>query len=145
MEINKVTVAQVENLIEELFDGKHRIKLDAQKIGDVYGEPESGSQAFLFTATDSDGVIIGMATLYHVRLLTRHLGVIEEVVTLKPVRGNGVGTTLVNQAIEMAKKLGCDCVELNVRKDKKEVKKFYEKLGFKDRKNDAMRLTLKAS
>ena len=84
-----------------------------------------------------------MTMLYVVELFSRKFGVIEEVVTFSAYRNKGLGSSLVKKAINKAEKLGCDCVELNVREDKPEVQKFYEGLGFVDRKNKAMRLQLK--
>ena len=71
--------------------------------------------------------------MYVMKLFSRKLAVIEEVVTLKEYRNKGIGSKLVTSAINKAKELGCDCVELTVRQDNKDVQRFYENLGFKDR------------
>ena len=79
---------------------------------------------------------------YDVELPSRHLGVIEEVFTLEEYRKRGSSTKLILEAIDYAKTIGCDCVELTVRQDKPEIQAFYKKLGFEDRLNHAYRLKL---
>ena len=86
-----------------------------------------------------NGKCVSWCYLYTVKLPSRKLAVIEEVFTLEDYRGAGLASKVVKQAIEKAKALSCDCVELNVRQGKDG---FYENLGFKDRNNKAMRLVL---
>lgn len=133
---------QLSNLVEELFDNKYKRSLSLDDISAVYRPIQPEPTADLFTKEDDDGNIIAMATLYHVRLLTRHLGFIDGVCVLKEHRGKGIATELIKQAIARARELDCDCVELNVRNDKPEVQRLYEKCGFIDRNNKSMRLWL---
>ena len=127
-----------EKLIYELFDKKFKKKLTAPDLARV----EEQDNVHIFTHQE-DGQIVAMTVLYVVHLFSRNLGVIEEVVTLDKYRNKGIGSSLVKEAIEKAKELELDCVELNVPERKPAVVKFYEGLGFKDRKNKAMRLWIK--
>lgn len=79
---------------------------------------------------------------YDVELPSRHVGVIEEVNTHEDYRQQGRATKLIKEAMEHAKMIGCDCVELTVRKDKPEIQEFYKSLGFYDRLNLAYRYEL---
>jgi ribosomal protein S18 acetylase RimI-like enzyme len=127
-----------EKLIYELFDKKVKKTLTAQDLIRV----EEQNNLYVFTH-EEDGQIVAMTVLYVIYLFSRNLGVIEEVVTLMEHRNKGIGSTLVKQAIEKAKELELDCIELNVPERKPDVIGFYEHLGFEDRKNRAMRLWIK--
>lgn len=122
-------------LVSQLFGGSFQKKLSKHDIYRIISQPG----VFLFFHVE-DKKIVGMALLYVVRLMSRVKGVIEEVVTLEKYRNRGIGSSLVKQAIKKAQELGITCIELNVREDKPGVQKFYEDLGFYDRKNKSMRL-----
>ena len=92
--------------------------------------------------TTEDGKIISSLYFYNVKLPSRHLGVIEEVFTDTAHRKKGHATKLILEAIEYAKTIGCDCVELTVRQDRPEIQTFYKSLGFTDRLNLAYRKLL---
>lgn len=57
---------------------------------------------------------------------------LEDVFVEEGKRGNGAGTEIVKAAIAEAKKLGCYKIIGTSRHAKKEVHRFYEKLGFKN-------------
>lgn len=89
-----------------------------------------------------DGTEVSRLYFYHVKLPSRHLGVIEEVSTDEGHRRKGYATENIKGAIAFARSIGCTCVELTVREDKPDIQAFYQSLGFKDRLNRAYRLTL---
>lgn len=89
-----------------------------------------------------NGIEVSSLMFYDVKLPSRHLGVIEEVKTLEEYRKQGRATKLVKEAIGYAKELGCNCVELTVRRDKPEVQELYKRIGFYDRLNLAYRYDL---
>lgn len=125
----------VEKLIAELFDNKFKKKFNKDDVVRIMNQ----DNVYVFFHTDN-GKIVAMTVLYVVELFSRKLGVIEEVVTLKTHRNRGIGSSLIRRAIKKAKELELTCVELNVKEDSPEIQKFYENLGFYDRKNKAMRL-----
>ncbi|AYV66325.1 GNAT family N-acetyltransferase [Niallia circulans] len=55
---------------------------------------------------------------------------IEGVRTVSSVRGKGVGTQLINWAIERAKERGCHLIQLTTDKQRPDAMRFYERLGF---------------
>lgn len=59
-------------------------------------------------------------------------GFIEDVFVDEVLRGNGIGTKLVNRLIEEARKLGCYKLICCNKNGKYKVHKLYLKLGFKD-------------
>ena len=83
----------------------------------------------------SDGEkIIGRAYLY---LLNNDLhdvpfGFIEDVFVEEAYRGQGIGTSLINEAIKQAKENKCHKVIMTSRYDKDSVHNLYQKIGFQD-------------
>lgn len=95
-----------------------------------------------FFTDENEGKAISSLILYTVKLPSRNLGVIEEVFTLPEYRKQGRARKLMLQAIEKAKELELDCLELTVREDSPHIQEFYKSLGFFDRLNRAYRLKL---
>jgi GNAT superfamily N-acetyltransferase len=68
--------------------------------------------------------------------------IIDSVEVEEEERGHGIGTKLIEQALELARKQDVDSVELNVNKDNIPAKKLYEKIGFKKTNKDYYRKLL---
>lgn len=68
---------------------------------------------------------------------------IDNIQTKEEFRGKGYGTQLINKAINLAKKLKVDSIELVVNKDNKVAKKLYGKAGFTKAHKDYYRLILR--
>jgi GNAT superfamily N-acetyltransferase len=84
-----------------------------------------------FVAVDNDE-ILGVLTLHTQRKLIRDGGIagfIEDVAVKEKYRGKNIGSMLVQEAVEKAKKLGCYKVILSCFSDKI---KFYERNGFRE-------------
>ncbi len=99
------------------------IKVNKETTKDCY--------AVKITATD-DGKEIGRARLYvlYNDLHAEPYGLLEDVFVEENHRGGGVGTKLVQTAIEEAKKIGCYKLIATVRNSRGEVCPWYEKQGF---------------
>lgn len=67
---------------------------------------------------------------------------IENVRVDKDCRDLGIGTRLMNYAIELAKNNDCSIVQLTSDKSRKDAHRFYERLGFKAT-HEGMKLNLK--
>jgi GNAT superfamily N-acetyltransferase len=90
------------------------------------------SQGGLLVA-DRDGEVVGVCQLIVFRHLQSRGGLCAEVesVHVHPDhRGNGIGTTLMEAAIERARELGCYRVQLTSNVARTEAHRFYEALGF---------------
>lgn len=68
--------------------------------------------------------------------------IIDSFLVKKEFRGKGYGTKLIKKAINLAKKLKVDSIELVANKDNKTVKRLYEKVGFEKTNKDYCRLIL---
>lgn len=130
---------EIKQLILELFGGQFTKDYSQKDIDRIVSQ--DNVYPFLYYV---DKQLVAITMLYVVELFSRKIGVVEEVCTLQEYRSKGIGSSLVKKAIEQAKNLGCDFVELNVREDKPEIQKFYQNLGFYDRNNRAFRLPLKS-
>ena len=89
------------------------------------------SKAIRISATQ-EGVEVGHAYIF---LITNDLhpqpyGLLEDVMVDESQRGNGIGTELIKEAIEVSRKAGCYKVLATSRFSRENVHRLYEKLGF---------------
>lgn len=105
-------------------------------------ERESYDAAFVEMSNDPnngeivsvrDGAVIGCYQLTFIRGLS-HVGAeraqIESVRISSSLRGGGLGTLMMNDAIERARERGCFQVQLTTDVRREHTKRFYERLGF---------------
>ncbi|MEM5593330.1 GNAT family N-acetyltransferase [Niallia circulans] len=104
--------------------------------------PASYLQAFQAIAEDPNNElvvacfgneIVGVQQITFTPYITHQGGwraTIEGVRTASSVRGKGVGTQLINWAIERAKERGCHLIQLTTDKQRPDALRFYERLGF---------------
>ncbi len=81
-----------------------------------------------------DGEEVASAYLYLLKNNhhKRPFGLIEYVIISEKLRGQGIGTRVVKEMIETAKKENCYKLILTSRHSKPKVHELYEKLGFED-------------
>lgn len=96
----------------------------------------------LFVARDGGGEIIGSLTLALFRTPTGVRAWIEDVVVDSAVRGGGIGSALVGEAVELARKAEARTVDLTSRPDREDANRLYQRLGFERRETNVYRLTL---
>ncbi len=78
---------------------------------------------------------IARAYLYimHNDLHREPFGLLEDVYVAENHRGRGLGTQVIEQAIEAAKEQGCYKLIATSRKSRPQVHQLYQKLGFHER------------
>jgi len=83
---------------------------------------------------EREGKEVGRAFLYLLKndLHDHPYGIVEDVYVEESLRGQGVGTELVNELIEEAKRLNCYKLIATSRHERPKVHALYEKLGFKN-------------
>jgi len=89
--------------------------------------------------------VVGVQQMTFTPYLTRQGGwraTIEGVRTSSTVRGKGIGTELINWAIERAKQRGCQLIQLTTDKTRDDAIRFYERLGFQAT-HEGMKMKLK--
>ena len=104
--------------------------------------PEAYYQAFEQIAADPnnlllvsvlDNRVVGTLQLTFTASLSYRGGwraTVESVRTEESLRGQGIGTTLMRHAIELAKRKGCVLIQLSTHHTRKDAQRFYERLGF---------------
>lgn len=139
LHFREATEKDVDRIVEMLADdvlGRQRERYE-QPL------PESYLQAFkaidsdpnneLVVACDGDEVV-GVQQITFTPYLTHQGGwraTIEGVRTSASVRGEGVGTKMIQWAIARAEKRGCHLIQLTTDKQRPDALRFYERLGFK--------------
>ncbi|MHA6252631.1 GNAT family N-acetyltransferase [Oceanobacillus sp. CAU 1775] len=92
----------------------------------------------------SGSQILGVQQLTFTPYITHQGGwraTIEGVRTLRSARGLGVGTALIQWAIDRARERGCHLIQLTTDKSRDEALHFYRKLGFQPT-HEGMKLKL---
>ena len=96
----------------------------------------------LFLVKEKDE-ILGMLTLITIRIPTGIRCIIEDVVVDAKLRGKGAGRKLMEAAIQKAKDLGCDNINLTSSPQREAANALYKKLGFQIRETNVYRKALK--
>lgn len=109
-----------------------------------YEQPLPESYLNAFKAIESDpnnelivacfgDEIVGVQQITFTPYLTRQGGwraTIEGVRIASATRGKGIGSNLIEHAVQRAKERGCHIVQLTTDKKREEALQFYERLGF---------------
>lgn len=90
---------------------------------------ESSNDNIMILARDEEGNIVGNASLNRLRRRMHHRAGIA-ITVLKKHWNQGVGTTLLTSLVSMAKEIGVEIIDLEVRSDNTHAIHVYEKLGF---------------
>ena len=79
-----------------------------------------------------DGQVVGMVTLLYTisTALGEPVALLEDLIVFPNVRGVGVGTKLLEQAIEIARLQGCKRITLLTDRDNESAQRFYLNHGF---------------
>jgi ribosomal protein S18 acetylase RimI-like enzyme len=88
---------------------------------------------------EEDNRYIGSLTLVVFRIPSGTRARIEDLVVQETARGRGVGRALVQKAIEMAKALGAEAVDLTTHPSREAANALYKKLGFARRETHVYR------
>jgi GNAT superfamily N-acetyltransferase len=80
-----------------------------------------------------DGDVVGVCQLFAVRHLQERGGLCAEIESMHvhpDSRGRGIGTQLLNAAVEVASGWGCYRVQLTSNKVRSDAHRFYQRAGF---------------
>ena len=99
------------------------------------------SNTFIFIA-EEDNIIVGTLTLLINQIPTGQKAWIEDVVVDSSLRGKGIGKSLIQHAIEFAKRKGIAKIDLTSRPERVAANELYKKLGFEKRDTNIYRLTI---
>ena len=93
----------------------------------------------LVCALDENDRILGMLSLVVFDIPTGRRAWIEDVVTDQAARGQGVGQSLVDAAVEHARELGAKTVDLTSRPTREAANRLYRRVGFLQRETNVYR------
>jgi len=96
---------------------------------------------YLFTARDQEK-IVGLASIYFQKLLSKKTSWVEDVVVDKNYQGQGLGKKLTEVLIAKAKELGVDNIDLTSKPHRLAANNLYQKLGWQKRETNVYRLRL---
>jgi len=124
---NKKT-ADINRLLRQV--SKNPSTLETEDLGRILRQKNTFIYVLSDTKTDE---IIGMATAHFWENLTKKKWYIDHIVVEKNYRGMGFGRNLCEQIIKDATASKADYIHLHVDKENKPAKKFYKKLGWRER------------
>ncbi len=119
------------SLLDVLFSQEAEFKPDAlaQTAGlrMIMNNPECG----IILVARHKGRLVGMVSLLFTvsTALGGKVAILEDMVVLPTERGAGIGTKLLNAAIDTARKNACQRLTLLTDNDNDKARKFYEKQG----------------
>ena len=102
----------------------------------------SREDTHLFVAYGESGEIVGMLTLLIVAIPTSRKAWIEDVVTDKAHRGEGIGEALVKMAVEVARAEGAKRIYLTSNPKREAAHRLYKRCGFEQYDTAVFRLEL---
>lgn len=106
-----------------------------EELGEIVASPA----ARLLVAREDDGRILGTLTLALFRAPTGIRAWIEDVVVDTEARGSGLGSALVERALEVAAAAGARTVDLTSRPSREAANRLYRRLGFEERETNVYR------
>lgn len=131
-----MNIVLVDDPTDELLDGM--IRLIPQLISspacftreNIRCMLVSGASSLIIARSD-EGVLIGMLTLIVYRVPTGIRARIEDVVVDEYVRGRGIATALIQNAIKNARARGANGITLTSNPRREQANRLYQKMGFK--------------
>jgi GNAT superfamily N-acetyltransferase len=99
---------------------------------DAFGQIDADPRQLLAVA-EQDGRLVGTLQLTFIPYLSHRGGeraLIEAVRIAGDARGEGLGRTMLEWAIDQARRRGCRMVQLTTDKRRGDARRFYESLGF---------------
>ena len=103
-------------------------QLDSAKLSAIVASPAS---TVLLARLDKQ--IVGTLTLVTFTIPTGGRAWIEDVVVDEAARGRQVATTLIDEAIRIARQFGARTVDLSSRPSRESAGRLYERVGFQQR------------
>ena len=135
IKISEIEEGDLENGFLETLDFlRNASGLDKNKAREILKKIKQNPNHIIHVAID-DRKVVGTTTLFIEQKLIHDggfVGHIEDVVVRKDYEGKGVGIRLVTSMLERAKEKNCYKTILDCKDD---VKKFYERIGFKSESN----------
>ncbi|MCK9621535.1 MAG: GNAT family N-acetyltransferase [Methylobacter sp.] len=127
-------------LFSQEADFKPDYEAQSRGLARIISSPEVG----LVVVARQDGQVVGMANLLYTvsTALGDRVALLEDVVVSPSVRGSGVGSRLMEHAIQFARLNGCKRITVLTDRENESAQRFYQKHGFGFSAMMPMRLSL---
>jgi len=126
----------INNLLPQLSSSAQNISIER------LSELVLSDNSIIFLGFDESGQILGMLSLIIVKIPTGNKAWIEDVVVDQNARGKGLGKSLMNHALEDAKKRGVKSIDLTSRPSRESANMLYQNLGYEIRQTNVYRYKL---
>jgi len=129
---NALDIPSLCELLGLLFSQEADFKPDREAqsrgLALIIGNPEVG----LIIVARQDGKIVGMVNLLYTvsTVLGDRVALLEDMVVSPSVRGSGIGSQLLEQAIQFSRLSGCKRITLLTDRGNESAQRFYQKYGF---------------
>lgn len=146
MEIRELTKDDISSLLElyvQLDEANRELSLE--KSAEVWTDEIEGNKNIHYFGAIDDGKVVSSCYCVIIPNLTnfnRPICFVENVVTDKKYRKQGLASKVIKMAVETAKKSGCYKVILQSGIARKEAHQFYENLGFNGNSKKAFDMRL---
>jgi GNAT superfamily N-acetyltransferase len=127
-------------LFAQEADFKPDYEAQSRGLARIISSPEVG----LVVVARQDGRVVGMVNLLYTvsTALGDRVALLEDVVVSPSVRGSGVGSRLMEHAIQFARLNGCKRITVLTDRENESAQRFYQKHGFGFSAMMPMRLSL---
>lgn len=128
----KDDLPQLTELLAQLFSLEHEFIVDANKqqqgLIEILANPGLGT---VFVSKENDHVVAMLTVLYSISTaLGGRVATFEDMIVAEPYRAKGVGSAIINHALEYVKNIGCLRVSLLTDADNEQAHRFYQQQGF---------------
>lgn len=134
-EVTPALVAAFERLVPQLSSSN-----PPPSEADLRSIVESSACHLLVARSDDE--IVGSLTLVVFLIPTGIRAWIEDVVVDQARNGRGIGRQLTEQALDLARRLGAQTVDLTSRPSREAANHLYQKVGFEQRETNVYRYRL---
>ena len=131
-ECNANALSAINGLLPQLSKSSQPMNMDR------LSELVKSDNTFLFVAS-KEGQVLGMLSLVVLKIPTGNKAWVEDVVVDQSARGKGLGKSLMNHALEDAKKRGVKSIDLTSRPSRESANKLYQNLGYEIRETNVYR------
>jgi len=147
MEITPATISDIPalcELLDILFSQEAEFTPDREAqsrgLARIINNPDIG----LIVAARQDNRVVGMVNILYTlsTALGDRVALLEDMVVSPSVRGSGIGSGLLEQAIQLARLNGCKRITLLTDRANEPAHRFYQKHGFGFSAMIPMRLSL---
>ena len=147
MELRELNESDLESLIKlyEQLDGANG-NYSAEDARQIWKSEIEGNKKLKYFGAVENGKVISTCYVLIIPNLTRlgsSIAFVENVVTDKDYRGQGLGRKVMEKAIDFAREKNCYKVILQSGSWRKEAHQFYENLGFDGESKKAFIMKLK--